>query len=1544
MQFSSLAIQGQHTIPRFTMTSYSASAMENTTVGATVLSVVAQPAESPPPSCSNLSSIAYSTIPSMLSLFTIESNGEIVITEHLDFETQQFHMFQVVAQDGCSQVTAEVNITVLNVDDTAPLCLSHVVYLSISESMPPSNTTLGLYCSDPDDFGVTIVYSIVMGNDGGDFDISSGGYLSTLRQLDYESHVQHLLLIQVSKTTYPSAVTEVTVVVTVLASNEFLPVFSSSVEMSYSVSESLPIGSTIANITAQDDDHGCDGIITYELSSAQDCFTIDPVSSSLGLLCVLDREMQDVYYITILATDNPVNDSLQRSSNVTIKLNVLDVNDNAPQFVQSLYAVSVAETVTNTILLTLHCIDNDEGVNADITYYIVDGNGLNHFSVDPTLGNLSVSIGLDYEAQQIYHLKVQCSDNGEQQLSSTATVIIQVLGVDEYDPVIQLEHSGLYHVAEDSSVGTVIVTASATDLDSGPAGDLVYSINRNTSDNSLYCPADLFEIDSASGSLYLLSTLDRESDLPVIDYTYQCPLVVSSQQMDGRQATDVLRLSISNVNDVMPVCNRHLIVVEIFEDSAVGSNVCSFTCQDDDSPALMYSIANPSTPFSVIPNSTHVVIRLSTQLDYEARTQYKFEVVIADVGMPPLSTTVMVHVNVKNVNEHAPVFLTTNDSISIPEDTRVGTVLHRFSASDDDGDIDLHFTVIEGSDLVTVDGVTGVLYLAASLDHETISHFYVAVEARDADAVNPLTSIAHLNVSVSDINDNSPVFASPVYFVSLVETVSIGNSFSLPVCTDNDDGVNSLLSYQILSACSYVYGNSCMSTAVDSTPFSFNFSIGEGTVTSLLDYEAATLYVFEVLCTDSGTPELSASAIVYVEVIPVNEFTPLFDAPSYHVTVAEDVAVGSSFMTVTASDLDSGLDGELFYSVSSDHFAINPSSGTFFVTQPLDREQEINYTLQVIASDSSPNGSRSSQAIVHVTIGDVNDNHPLCEQETVIVRISELTPVGSAIIQLNCSDADQLDILHYIILSGNEQPSFSIHSSGAIMLFSILHMLEYHLIVSVTDSSPSPLSVIVNCFVYVDRANQPPVFDSSQTFNVSLPLSTPPGTLLFSVSASDRDGDVIRYTIFPSMSFLKIDQWSGGIYLISSLLRSQTGHHTFKLSVTDTELSSTVNLTVVVIDDNSYSLRFHQSLYFASVAEDAPINTTLLTVHCTNNNGEDVDNLQYSFIELNSPFHIVQSTGLLSVSEPLDFELDSSHNVSVICVDPSAQSLHSTAAVIVTVLPVNEHSPTLTFGTLEINVTENNPVGQRILQVNATDQDKDSQLRYYLTETFSIFYLDAFNGVLYLIHSLDYESRVAYYNLSVAVADEALHSAVGNIVVHVVDSNDNIPLCDPSFISKVVSDDVKVGESVAILSCNDRDSDINAQLHFSLVYSNSELFAVNEDTGKIFVAHELNASTSSCFLMILVSDKGTPVLTSTVAVEISIQKVLQLPNDTFTGPPNEVTVNEEGKNNSLTVAIVHLTPELVSYVITYPSMYLMYVCVFLIVGYWREREILECHC
>ena len=374
----------------------------------------------------------------------------------------------------------------------------------------------------------------------------------------------------------------------------------------------------------------------------------------------------------------------------------------------------------------------------------------------------------------------------------------------------------------------------------------------------------------------------------------------------------------------------------------------------------------------------------------------------------------------------------------------------------------------------------------------------------------------------------------------------------------------------------------------------------------------------------------------------------------------------------------------------------------------------------------------------------------------------------------------------------------------------------------------------------------------------------------------------------------------------------------FMLTVMDArQLSSTLNLTVRVTDDINYSIKFNQSFYFVSITEDVAVNTTLLTVYCTNNYNEHIDNLRYSFVESNSLFRLVSSTGLLIVIGSLDYELQGYHYLSVECVDSTAQ--HSTAVVIVTVFPIKEHSPMLIFDTLEVTVTENTTVGQRIIQVNATDQDHSNQLRYYLNNNISSFYLDAVIGGLYLIQFLDYESQ-ASYNLSVTAVDQTSMTrwSAGNIIINVMDVNDNAPYCEPSFIIKVISDNMAVGQSVAMLNCSDDDSGINSQLQFTLVYNNSNLFAINKDSGDIIVAKDLNVSTSS--LIIVVSDKGTPALSFTVVAHISIQQILNhtsIENGT-------ISEDDEGKMNSVIVSFSHLTLELVSYVIV--MSYCVLVC------------------
>jgi len=1499
--------------------------MESERVGSTVLTVIANPASSM--TCPDFTTITYSILPPTVTQFRIESNGAIVIAEQLDYETQHSYTFSARAYDGCGEGTTSVNITVINVDDSAPACAFSVYYFGISESLLPFNTTYNLHCTDPDTLGSSIVYSISSGNAAGLFNISSG-YLSTLSQLDYESESQHVLTFNVFKTSYPSAITEVTMIITVLPSNEFPPVFPSELQLIYNISESSPIGTSIANITAVDDDDGYDGNIMYSFPTPENHFIIDPVHGNLMLLHSLDREVQDMYTIAVIAKDSPPNNDTQLSGNIAIIVNVLDANDNVPVFPHDLYTVNVIETTDNIVLLSLQCSDADLGTNADITYQIISGDNWGQFNIDPLTGNLSVVDSLDYESQQFYHLKVMCSDNGTPSRSSVTSVVVEILSFNEFAPLPSISSDGLFMIREDSQVGQIITTISATDRDIGPAGVLVYSLNQTSGIAALECPPELFQIDPSSGSLYLLSSLDKEAELPFIPptgYTYECQLIVSNLQ-PARQSVRPLRLMVENVNDVAPVCDPVLIVVEVFEDLAVGSYINAFACHDADSPVLVYDITDPdsSIPFIVAHNSTHGIVELSALLDYETQTSYNIEIGVSDEGSPTLSTIVMMRVNVKNINEHPPTFSTQSDSISIPEDAAVGMVLYTFSTIDGDSSNDRPCYTIVGEDnngLVELDKLTGVLYLASSLDREAMDFFNVTVQVDDFDSINPLTGLMLLNVSITDINDQGPLFSSIISFTSLDETMAVGSEFTVPVCTDFDIGVNSALSCQISTACSYsISDDLCIPMSVSSLPFSFNFYIGEASVTSSLDYETAVFYEMEASCRDQGTPRLSSTAVLFVEILPVNEFAPEFDSLLHSASIAENVSIGELVLRMTASDADGGLNGEVLYSLTEDfnHFAIDPNTGWLFITHSLDREQETIYNLHVIATD----GFLSVQASVEVIVTDVNDNIPYCSQVFRSTRIPELTPTGSIVVQLNCTDADQEDSLQYTILSGNTGDVFSVYSNGSIILSTSLHMEEvdlYHLSVSVSDSSPFPHSVMVECSVYISRPNQPPMFNTSSSLNVSVPLSTMWGSFLLSVSAYDKEDDRIFYSLNPSLSFIAIDKFTGELYLIRSLSRDHVGQHRFIITASDLVLNSSgIELSVVVVDDIQYILMFEQFLYFVSVAEDEAVNTHLISLQCTNQYGEHVESTHYHIPTASQRdlFFVEELTGSVSLKGSLDFETANYHNVTVECSDRIDQS---TASILVTVLPVNEHTPLFDPNTIEVNVTEDSPIGQSITQVVAVDHDHNSRLMYSLVEDFGLFHLDPFTGILYLQHSLDYEFQ-SVYNVPLIVRDEApiVHSSTGNIVINVVDSNDNNPVCSPSYVTKVVSDDIDVGDTVVRLNCFDIDTGVNSQLVFSIVHSNTDLFSVHQTTGDIVVARQLVASISSCFLTILVSDKGTPFLSTSVFVELNIPEQQPTQPDNISTTPNPtdeiVSLDVERYSNSISVTIVNMTLDLVSIV------------------------------
>jgi len=211
---------------------------------------------------------------------------------------------------------------------------------------------------------------------------------------------------------------------------------------------------------------------------------------------------------------------------------------------------------------------------------------------------------------------------------------------------------------------------------------------------------------------------------------------------------------------------------------------------------------------------------------------------------------------------------------------------------------------------------TGVISVQSKLDRESRDLYTLKVKARDSG--NPSKdSVVDVKITISDINDNKPLFNQPSYTVSIDEDASPSISVTKVFATDNDMGKYKEITFNI-------------KTGNEDGKFKMNEKTGEITLNQTLDHEMKASYALIVTASDHGSPPLTSSVDVLVIVNDVNDNPPSFPKSLYNCTVAENLASGVAVCYAAASDPDSGSNGRLFYSIekgnSGKSFAINAVS------------------------------------------------------------------------------------------------------------------------------------------------------------------------------------------------------------------------------------------------------------------------------------------------------------------------------------------------------------------------------------------------------------------------------------------------------------------------------------------------------------------------------------------------------------------------------------------------------------------------------------------
>ncbi|GIY35474.1 protocadherin-like wing polarity protein stan [Caerostris darwini] len=852
------------------------------------------------------------------------------------------------------------------------------------------------------------------------------------------------------------------------------PVFEKSLYR-VTVPEEVEGGYPVVNVSATDPDGDK---ISYALHAALDSrsqrlFEINSDSGQIKTNTHLDREFMNVHYLRVTAVDDLLSPN---TGTATVEVIVIDRNDHTPVFEQATYIASVREmSPIGSTVVTVRATDQDIKENAEIEYSILNPAGDNDvFQIDENTGVITLGKKLDREAIAFYSLLVQATDKGEdpEQRSAIATVEISVLDDNDNYPQFT-ERTYLIDVPEDIEWASrpVIAVVKAEDKDLGVNAAIRYAIiGGNTQGH--------FNIASQSGEISVVSALDYE-----MSRSYR--LIVRAQDggQPSRSNTSNVILRVLDANDNDPKFYTSLIQDSVSEGVPIGHSVLRVQAYDaDDGPnsEIVYSILPTDQPIPFAVDRMSGWVLTTNELDREQNSFYDFEVMAKDRGSPSRSSTASIIIRVQDINDNDPVFEPKSYEASVSEIDPPGTPVVGVTATDRDEEPRLIYHISEGNHRgrfnIIHQNREGLISVAQPLDYKIDKKFTLTVTATDAGGRYD-TATVHINVT--DANTHRPVFEKVPYTASVSEDAVIGTTVLVVEASDGDVGENARISYFI----------------EDNPEFTIDSTTGAISTSQTLDRELTAGFVLVVTAQDHGSPSLSDTINVEVEVLDVNDNPPNFILPSYSASIREDALVGSSVLQVSASDKDIGLSGQVRYTFSGGEdgdgaFIVEPTSGIIRTNQMLDRESVSKYKLVVHAVDRGVTPLSSSAAIT-VNIEDVNDNPPRFDTDVVKLFVSENSPIGSLVGEIMATDPDEgpnADIF-YSIVGGQDGDKFNLISrNGGAELYTKTYLdyetskKKYVLIVRAA-SPPLRNDVEVNVWVTDVNDNAPRLRDFVIVFN-----------------------------------------------------------------------------------------------------------------------------------------------------------------------------------------------------------------------------------------------------------------------------------------------------------------------------------------------------------------------------------------------------------------------------------------------------------------------------
>ncbi|KAK2169068.1 hypothetical protein LSH36_12g06012 [Paralvinella palmiformis] len=666
-----------------------------------------------------------------------------------------------------------------------------------------------------------------------------------------------------------------------------------------------------------------------------------------------------------------------------------------------------------------------------------------------------------------------------------------------------------------------------------------------------------------------------------------------------------------------------------------------------------------------------------------------------DLAMQPSQyfTLVKVIISIQDINDHVPHFFRSEVSHVFSESTRIGTSFVLPEVTDPDSpqySVKMIFLQppTDQFQLITKSKANGKnelrLLLKSSLDRESVPEYHLQVVALDGGDPSQSGSL-NITIVVADANDNHPIFDQNTYEVTLPENVPSGYSL-LPVsANDLDTGLNGRI----------VYAWSRDTAAGHGRIFHIDSDTGVITVKGSVDYEKASIMFLTVEARDCGADPIPASALVVVHVLDVNDHAPdilvhtLGGPGVQEATVLESAATGTFVARVVVHDEDSSDNGRYNCSLDEEHFVLDVLGSDFLITTrgALDREERAEYTLAVRCWDFGI-PILESVAIIHVLVGDVNDNSPRFTQTSYVAQIAENNPAKTRLIQISATDRDKGENaeIRYEI-HGQESKLFTIDPDNGVIQTAVSLDREvqsiYQIRILAKDNGQTPQSVSTLLTIHViDTNDEGPRF-TNRHYVFRIYENQDPGTVVGFVEASDPDSaDFAQHTYRleadPYSPFV-IDSNSGRITTTAILDREERIRYGMRIVAMDTSdpyYSSSVSVTVSVLDKNDNPPKFtfptinNNTIY---IGNNIPVGYIITKVHADDPDDGDDDErgtVNYDLIHSDpdqSYFVLDRHTGVVTVASSLQHLDNATFRLTLKAGDNGAVTMSTSATLSIVV-------------------------------------------------------------------------------------------------------------------------------------------------------------------------------------------------------------------------------------------------------------------------------------